>query len=197
MLAWSLTMNHCKSLERPKKFLGKQKKKKEKLYPNASLLRVLHCSHESCAVQLPSQRWTVTRLCLGDHQSFDFCKDNPTDEEAMVIYPLNLAEECAAAKSGQAHTDTGFPKAAGKSEEAKREEDLWHREGPPCANHGSQDLLAVYPSQPAEYGVPSSPRKANWAPATVPGFSQLLNRVMFQLPSSLKHPTFVFLEWKV
>lgn len=92
---------------------------------------------------------------LGDHQGFDFCKDYPTDEEAMVTYPLNLVEECAAAKSGQAHTDTGFPKAAGKSEETKGEEDLWHRaaEAPPCANHGSQHLLAVCPSQPEEYGA--------------------------------------------
>lgn len=137
MLARSLTINHCKSLERPKKFQGGEKKPQKTLYPNTYLLKVLHwlhCSHKSCAVQHPSQGWTITRLCLGDHQSFDFCRDNPTDEEAVVICPWNLAEECAAVESGQAHTDTAFPKAAGKSEEAKGEEDLWHRaeEGPPC-----------------------------------------------------------------
>lgn len=133
-------------------------------------------------------------LPWGPSEFFDFCKDNPTDEEAVVICPLNLAEECAAAKSSQAHTDTGFPKVAGKSEKAKRGEDLWHRaaEGPPCANHGSQDLLAVCPSQPAGSEAPSSPRKPNWAPGTVPGLCQLLNRVMFQLPSSFKHQPLCF-----
>lgn len=35
------------------------------------------------------------------------------------------------------------------------------------------------------------------APESQTGLSQLLNSIMFQLPSSLRHPDFVFLEWKV
>lgn len=43
----------------------------------------------------------------------------------MIICHFNLAEH-AAAKRGQAHTDAGFPKVAGKNEQPKRGSDLGH-----------------------------------------------------------------------
>lgn len=44
----------------------------------------------------------------------------------MITCHLNLAEEHTAAKRGQAHTDAGFPKVAGKNGQPKGGEDLRH-----------------------------------------------------------------------
>lgn len=189
MLAWSFTMNHCKSLQRHKTILGE--KKSFILTHLYSGCFIVHTSHVQCSIYPKDEPQQGS--ALGTSRVLIFARIIPQMKRPWFC-PLNLAEECAAAKSGQVHSDSDFPKAAGKTEEAKGEEDLWHSaaEGLPYANHCSQELLCSLP-----LSAPSSPRKPNWAPGSVSGLSQLLNRVMFQLPSSLKHPAFVFLEWKV
>lgn len=69
----------------------------------------------------------------------------------MIPCHLNLAEHAAAAKRGQAHMDADLPKVAGKNEQPKggKISDMGQWKLRPCANQGSQAVLAVCPSQPA------------------------------------------------